>query len=370
MKIAIVSPYDFSYPGGVNNHIIQLEKHFLRMGHQVRILAPRSRKGLSFPNLIPLGRAFPVPSGGSVARITFSLWLGPRVKEVLEREAFDIVHVHEPLTPFLPPLVLMRARCPKIGTFHACHREPRGYGLTKPLISAWFQRLDGLTAVSIPARDFIARHFPGDYQIVPNGVDLALFRRETPPLEAVKEGKTLLFVGRLEKRKGLGYLLGALARIRKERKDVRLIVVGPGTRLREGYEEMAQEIGGVHFTGLVPSEDLPRYYASANIFCAPATGEESFGIVLLEAMAMAKPIVATAIPGFAQLVTSGEEGVLVPPRDEKALAGAILELLEDPARAQAMGERGWEKAQSYSWESIAERTLAVYRRHLVAAPRF
>src|SRR4030067_3214508 len=147
MKIAIVSPYDFSYPGGGNNHIIHLEKQFLRMGHQVRILAPRSRKGLTVPNLIPLGRAFPVPSGGSVARITFSLWLGPRVKEILERAAFDIAHVHEPLTPFLPALVLMRARCPKIGTFHACHREPRGYGLTKPLISVWFQRLGGLSLV-------------------------------------------------------------------------------------------------------------------------------------------------------------------------------------------------------------------------------
>jgi phosphatidylinositol alpha-mannosyltransferase len=369
MKIALVSPYDFSHPGGVNNHIIQLEKHFLRMGHQVKILAPRSRRDLTAPNLIPLGRAFPVPSGGSMARITFSLWLAPRVKKVMEMEAFDVAHVHEPLTPFLPALVLMRAHCPKIGTFHACHQEPRGYGLTKPIISSWFERLDGLTAVSIPARDFIARHFPGDYEIVPNGVDLALFRRETPPLEAIKEGKTLLFVGRLEKRKGLDYLLGALARIRKERKDVRLIVVGPGTRRREAYEEMAQEIGGVHFAGFVSSEDLPRYYASAQIFCAPATGEESFGLVLLEAMAMAKPIVATAISGFAQLVTPGREGVLVPPRDEDALAGAILELLEDPARAQAMGERGWQKAQSYSWENIAERTLAVYRRHLVGAPR-
>jgi phosphatidylinositol alpha-mannosyltransferase len=369
MKIALVSPYDFAHPGGVNNHIIQLEKHFLRMGHQVRILAPRSRRGLNVPNLIPLGRAFPVPSGGSMARITFSLWLAPRVKKVLEVEAFDMVHVHEPLTPFLPPLVLMQARSPTIGTFHACHQEPRGYGLTKPIISSWFERLDGLTAVSVPARDFIARHFPGDYEIVPNGVDLALFRRETPPLEALKEGKTLLFVGRLEKRKGLDYLLGALARIRKRRKDVRLIVVGPGTRLRESYEEMAEEIGGVHFAGLVSCEDLPRYYASAHVFCAPATGEESFGLVLLEAMAMAKPIVATAIPGFAQLVSPGQEGVLVPPRDEETLAGAILELLEDPARAQAMGERGWKKAQSYSWENIAERTLAVYRRHLVGAPR-
>ena len=369
MKIALVSPYDFSHIGGVNNHIIQLEKHFLRMGHDVRILAPRSRRGVAVPNLIALGRAFPVPSGGSMARITFSLWLGPRVKKVMEAEAFDIAHLHEPLTPFLPALVLMRAQCPKVGTFHACHQAPRGYGLTKPILSSWFQRLDGLAAVSVPARDFVARHFPGDYEIVPNGVDLALFRRETPPLEDFREGKNLLFVGRLEKRKGLDYLLGALARIRKQRKDVRLIVVGPGTYLRENYEAMAREIGGVHFAGLVPAEDLPRYYASAHVFCAPATGEESFGLVLLESMAMAKPIVASSIAGFAHLVTQGQEGVLVPPKDEEALARAILELLENPAQAQAMGDRGWEKAQSYSWQSIADKTLAFYRRHSVGAPR-
>ena len=365
MKIALVSPYDYAFPGGVTFHIAQLARQFLQAGHQLKILAPCSSRNPPSPHLIPLGRPLPVPSGGSIARITLSFWLQPRIKAMLNQENFDIVHCHEPLTPLLPPLVLEAARCPRLGTFHACHEQPRGYGLTRRVLQRWFQRLDGLIAVSIPARDFISQHFPGDYEIIPNGVDLEQYRPDTLPLAEFQDGKlNILFVGRLEKRKGVDYLLRAFAQLKGEGRQVRLIIVGPGTRLRKGYEKIAREIGDVVFAGYVPNPDLPRYYASAHVFCAPATGEESFGMVLLEAMAMGRPVVATAILGFSQLVSPGEDGLLVPPRDETALASALRELLDSPALARKMGEKGREKAKGYSWDLVAGRVLAFYRRYL------
>lgn len=368
MKIALVSPYDHSYPGGVAVHISNLRACLGRMGHQVKILAPCSSPPQD-PGVIPVGRPIPVPSGGSIARITLSLTLSGKVKGILEAEKFDVVHIHEPLTPMLPLTVLRLSGALNIGTFHAYHSKPRGYGLSRLILRRWFRRLDGWIAVSEPARKFIARHFPADYEIIPNGVDLGHFYPQAPPVESLCDGKTnILFVGRLEKRKGLDYLLAAFAQVQQEFPHTRLVAVGPGTRLRGHYERLVEKMGlrNVVFAGQVPHEQLPCYYSAAHLFCAPATGEESFGLVLLEAMATGKPVVASAVGGYAQLIDQGKEGILVPPRSKMALAQGLLTLLRNPTLRQDMGNRGRLRAEEFRWEDIAQRVVAYYQKQLEA----
>lgn len=363
MKIALVSPYDYAYPGGVVNHISHLHDQFIDMGHVVKIITPCSNKKvcLDSQDMIALGKPFPVPSGGSIARPSLSPVLSSPTRAILDRERFDIIHLHEPLVSALPLTILRISRSVNVGTFHACHREPRGYQLMRPFVTKWFHRLDGKIAVSRPAMDFVSKHFPGDYTIIPNGIDVEHFSAEVSPIEMFCDGKlNILFVGRLEKRKGLRYLINAYKKVKTELPNSRLIVVGPGAR--RTYEKLVikANLEDVVFAGYVSNEELPRYYKTADLFCAPATGEESFGIVLLEAMAAAKPIVASNIDGYASVMRHGVEGLLVPPKDEQALAHAIIGLLGDKSLRQEMGSRGRLKAEEYDWHNIAHRVVEYY----------
>jgi phosphatidylinositol alpha-mannosyltransferase len=364
MKIALVSPYDFAWPGGVTVHISQLAHQFTRMGHKVKVLAPYSpsKDTLGSGDFIPLGRPVPVPSGGSVARISLSVWLAPRVRDYLEKERFDVVHIHEPLAPFLPLCVLHLSRTINVGTFHAYHGSHRWYPITHPFLKQWFRRLKGRIAVSPAAYKFVSRFFPGDYRIIPNGTDVDHFSREVPPIPEFCDGRVnILFVGRLEKRKGLKYLLGAYSRLKWDFPNIRLIVVGPGNLSKDCHLVMSERgIRDVVFTGHIPYNELPRYYRTAHIFCAPATGKESFGIVLIEAMAAGKPIVASRIEGYTSVVTHGFQGLLVPPKDETALADALALLIQNPELREEMGARGKEAVEEYRWERIAQRVMDYY----------
>ncbi|MGD9117605.1 MAG: glycosyltransferase family 4 protein [Dehalococcoidia bacterium] len=375
MKIALVSPYDFAYPGGVCVHISCLEQQFTRLGHDVKVIAPASRAISGFGDrFIPIGRPRPIPTSGSIARLTLSLRLSSRIKEVLEREKFDIIHLHEPLMPMLCTTVLRLSQTATVGTFHATNGRP-GYNLGRPFskffLKRWFRKLHGKIAVSQSAREFAHGHFPGYYNIIPNGVDLEHFSPEVAPIEEFNDGKlNILFVGRMEKRKGLNYLLDAFARVKEEVPNARLIAVGPGTRLRRKYKKKVARSGlkDVVFVGYASYEELPRYYQTADIFCAPATGSESFGIVLLEAMAMTKPIVASDIEGYADVISDGVDGVLVPPRDSQGLAQALGSLLNDEPRRREMGAQGRAKARKLGWDSIARQLLDYYQRVLGEPP--
>lgn len=375
MKIALVSPYDFAYPGGVTIHISYLERHFTRMGNEVKVIAPASKTVSSFGDrFIPIGRPRPVPASGSIARVTVSPWLSSRIKAVLSQENFDIIHLHEPLMPMLCTTVLRLSQTANIGTFHASHGRP-GYNFAKPIgkwiLRRWFRKLDGKIAVSKPAMEFAYEHFKGYYNIIPNGVDLDHFSPDVSPIDEFCDGKAnILFVGRLEKRKGLNYLLEAFEQVKQEIPDSRLIIVGPGTRLRRKYEKQVARSGlkDVVFAGFVSYDELPRYYKTADVFCAPATGRESFGIILLEAMAVGKPIVASNIEGYASVVTHGVDGLLVPPEDKEMLAQALLSLLTDQSLRQEMGAKGRVKALEYSWEHIAQNVLDYYVRVLGEPP--
>jgi phosphatidylinositol alpha-mannosyltransferase len=219
--------------------------------------------------------------------------------------------------------------------------------------------------------EFASRHFPGYYNIIPNGVDVGHFSPDVPPVEEFCDGKlNILFVSRLEKRKGLNYLLGAFNQVKREIPNSRLIIAGPGTRLRRKYEREVKRSGlkDVVFTGLVPYEELPRYYKTADIFCAPAIGRESFGIILLEALAVGKPVVASNIEGYASVLAHNVDGLLVPPGDKEMLARSLLSLLTDESLRREMGARGRVKALEYSWERVAQDVLNYYIRVLSQPP--
>ena len=364
MKIGLVSPYDYSYPGGVTVHINNLCKELTKLGHVVKIIAPCSDNGPDpLPDsLIPVGKPVPVPTGGSIARISVSFWLMKRVQAILEEEAFDILHVHEPLVPFLPLACLHLASCPIIGTFHAYENNSQKYFAQSGILRNSFNKISRKIAVSAPAKTHISRNFPGDYDIVPNGIDYSRFRWPENPLNIFADDKiNILFVGRLEKRKGLQYLVSAFSRVKWHQDNVRLMVVGPGTLDKESYHLIAEKnLQDIELIGQVPHVDLPHYYHAADIFCSPATGQESFGIVLLEAMAAGKPVVASNIPGYASVITNEEEGFLVSPKNTDALASALHTLVQTPDLRSSMGIQGLKTARMYDWKTITAKINSIY----------
>jgi phosphatidylinositol alpha-mannosyltransferase len=369
MKIALVSAYDYAYTGGVNIHISRLKENFSRMGHEVKIIAPSSkpRETAKDGDLIVIGRPVPIRASGSVVRSPVSpgLLFSSRIPDELKRGRFDVVHIHEPLMPTLATSVLHHSSNElKVGTFHAYRTNSWGYPFWKPIaLNRWFNKLDGRIAVSNAARDFINKYFPADYTIIPNGIDLQHFAGRAEPMEQFCDGKlNILFVGRMEKRKGFKYLLGAYEQVKMRFPRCRLIVVGPQDRACRKYQALAarRNLQDVIFTGFVQYEELPRYYRSADIFCSPATDKESFGIVLLEAMAAGKPVVASKIMGYADVVDDGVDGLLVEPRDERVLANAILQLLHDGSLRQRMGAMGEVKVKDYCWEKVSQRVMTYY----------
>ncbi|MCH8109245.1 MAG: glycosyltransferase family 4 protein [Chloroflexi bacterium] len=365
MKIAFVSPYDHAFHGGVTDHINKLAGQFKNWGHTVRVIAPCSApQRISDEDFIPMGRPVPVPSGGSIARISFSIWLRPRIKELLRRENFDVIHLHEPFAGSVTANVLSLAASSNsvtIGTFHS-YRGTRLYGVGgKRLAMPYFRKLQGRIAVSQPAYQFISRHFPGQYEIIPNGIQVDDFANAIP-FPHLKDGKiNLLFVGRLEKRKGLKYLLSAYSKLKWDWPNLRLLVLGPGKPDEDSYRIMSERnLQDVVFLGRVTDKEKARYYKSADIYCSPATGRESFGIVLLEAMAAGRPVVASDIEGYSSVMTHGREGLLVPPKKDDALADAISVLLKDPGLRASLGANGRRKADEYRWESVAGQVLDYY----------
>jgi phosphatidylinositol alpha-mannosyltransferase len=268
--------------------------------------------------------------------------------------------------PVLPIHFLRYSDAVNVGTFHASREKGQFfYTWGKRHLRRWIRRLDGKIAVSVAAVRFIEQYFPGYYNIIPNGVDIDHFAAGVPPLEQYRDGKlNVLFVGRPEKRKGLEYLLRAFAIVERARQGARLIVVGAGKFDR--YKRMARSLGlrDAVFESYVPYDELPRYHHTAHVFCAPATGFESQGIVLLEAMAAGLPIVASNIEGYASVLTHGVEGLLALPGDEAGIAAAILDLLGDEPRRQRMAEQGRLRANDFGWPRVAQQVLSYYERLL------
>jgi len=369
MKIALVTPYEYPYPGGVTEHVSHLDHWFRAWGHEVKIIAPcRKETPDVASNVIRMGTTIiAVPFAGSVSRVSLSPRIYRPVKRLLEEERFDIIHLHEPLMPALPLFVLRHSHTINVATFHA-YREKRHWGLEtlRPVLQPLYDKIHGRICVSHAALDLISRYFPGAYHVIPNGIDLQDFGGgQVRPIEKYRDGRpNILFVGRLEKRKGFRHLIRAFPYIVEAVPDARLIVAGAYSKEdKEPFVRYARIHGlrSIRFVGRISAADLPRYYNTCDVFCAPSTGFESFGIVLLEAMAAGKPIVATNILGYRSVMQHGQEGLLVEPENERALADAIIQLLRDPALRQEMGERGRRKAAHYDWPIVASQVLDLYQ---------
>jgi phosphatidylinositol alpha-mannosyltransferase len=374
VKIGLVSPYDWGYPGGVKSHILHLAVELRALGHTVRILTPATGKAARQVEygVYKVAWAAPLRVNGSVARISLAPDLNGHIADLLVRERFDVVHLHEPLASLLPLTVLHSARragAVTVGTFHAA--VPRSltssppewaYASAKPVLRHYFRKLDGRIAVSPAALAFIERFFPGEYRLIPNGVDVARFGGAMPRPELRDGKRNILFVGRAEKRKGLKHLLRAVPLIREYHPRTRFIVISDGP-LRAGFQRFVDRAGwrDVLFTGRVSDADLPSYYASADLFVSPSIGGESQGIVLLEALAAGLPTVASDIAGHRSVISSGLDGMLVPPADHEQLAWAICHLLNEPdemARLQGMAR---ERVQAFSWPRVAAMIEQYYR---------
>lgn len=368
MRIAQVSPYDFAHSGGVQRHIASLSRELQARGHEVSVLAPCTRDepavDVGDADLRTFGRSVPVPTAGSVARISFSVWHEWRLKTMLDREQFDIVHIHEPLMPMFALTASRFSPSPTIGTFHAYNEgRGKGYMFWKKVLNRGAIRLNGRIAVSEPARQFANRYFEGDYRVIPNGLDVSRFAAPAPRPSILKDDAiNLVFVGRVnEPRKGLRYALGAYSLLKWEYPNLRLIVVGAGVPDRESYRIMGERsLDDVVFTGPVSDAELPGYYQNADIFVAPNTGKESFGFIIIEAMSASTPIVASNIPGFASVMTDGQEGVMVPPKDEAALANGIKKLIENPGLRAQLAVNGRVTVDQYRWGHVADSVLDYY----------
>ncbi len=362
MKIGLVSPYVYPLPGGVTQHVAYLYEILRLRGHDVRIIT--SSHGLqrsSEGDVIRIGKGFSVPTNGSVGTLTVSPRFLSQVHEVLDRERFDVLHFHEPFVPFLSPIVLRLSTSVNVATFHAYGGFSPAYEFGRRFMGGYASRLHGRIAVSAAARHFIDRYFPGDYKVIPNGVDVDRYRRAVPIARWQDGTRNLLFVGRHEPRKGLLHLLKAYRILRKTGCHCRLLVVGSGPQEHEARRYVAtRRLGGVEFLGRVSDREKAQLFKTADVYVSPATGGESFGIVLLESLAAGTPIVCSDIHGYKGVVRRGREGLLVPPGKPKAIAAAIAQLLNDDELREEMADNGPARAEEFSWERVTAKVDDYY----------
>ncbi len=362
MKIGLVSPYVYPLPGGVTQHVAYLYENLRLRGHDVRIIT--SSHGLqrsSEGDVIRIGKGFSVPTNGSVGTLTVSPRFLSQVHEVLDRERFDVLHFHEPFVPFLSPIVLRLSTSVNVATFHAYGGFSPAYEFGRRFMGGYASRLHGRIAVSAAARHFIDRYFPGDYKVIPNGVDVDRYRRAVPIARWQDGTRNLLFVGRHEPRKGLLHLLKAYRILRKTGCHCRLLVVGSGPQEHEARRYVAtRRLGGVEFLGRVSDREKAQLFKTADVYVSPATGGESFGIVLLESLAAGTPIVCSDIHGYKGVVRRGREGLLVPPGKPKAIAAAIAQLLNDDELREEMAANGPARAEEFSWERVTAKVDDYY----------
>jgi phosphatidylinositol alpha-mannosyltransferase len=362
VKIGLVCPYIYPASGGVAQHVQYLYQGLRQRGHDVRILtASHGPQRASEGDIIRLGVGVSVPINASVGTLTFSPRYLSQIGSMLERERFDILHFHEPFVPFLSLFLLRESTSVNIATFHAYAGFSPSYEFGSRALRGYATRLHGRIAVSAAARHFIDRFFPGDYKVIPNGVDVQRFANAVPIARWQDGTPNVLFVGRHEPRKGLLDLLKAHRIMRKTGSGSRLLIVGSGPQEREARRYVATRgLQEVEFLGRVSDAEKAQLFRTVEVFASPATGGESFGIVLLEAMAAGTPIVCSDIHGYKGVVRRDREGLLVPPREPRELAIAIDRLLRDPALREQMGAAGQARAEEFSWPRVTAKVEDYY----------
>lgn len=372
MKIALVSQPYYPIPGGVTEHVWHLGKELERRGHAVTVI---TGGGLGIEDhglrVLRLGSQFPLMLNGAHVHVTFGWQLGARLRRIERQEHFDLIHIQSPLDPFLPLAATQTFRAPKVGTYHTYRQRSPLFDFLPGYFRSALTKLSAHIAVSQSAATFIRQYYPATpFRVIPNGIDTARFTTAAEPFPQFRDGTlTILFVGRMDPRKGARYLFAALPLIAQQLSLFRLLVVGSGW-MKNVYDKFIppELLSHVHFTGYVAPDDLPRYYRSADVYCSPATGGESFGIVLLEAMASGLPIVASDIEGYHDVVENGREGVLVPPRSPRHIAEAVVALAHNSEERSRMAAAGRAKALQYDWKQVTDRVEEVYREVLDSRP--
>lgn len=356
MRIGIICPYSLTMPGGVQGQVLGLAHELRGMGHEVRVLGPCDGPPPD-PGVTPLGVSLPTAANGSVAPIAPDISAQLRTIRALRDEAFDVVHLHEPLCPGPTQTAMLFKTAPLVGTFHAAGAS-LAYKVMKPLVVRGARRLEVRCAVSEDARALAAEALGGEYELVFNGVDVDHFRKAAPH---PTNGPTVLFLGRHEPRKGLGVLLDAMAELPE---DLTLWVAGEGPET-EALRQRHREDARIEWLGRVTEEDKVARLRGADVFCAPSLHGESFGIVLLEAMAAETPVVASDLPGYANVARADRDALLVSPGDATALATAIRRVLDEPDLAASLVASGDQRAAEFSMAHLAERYVELYQRAIV-----
>ena len=363
MRIGLVCPYTWDVPGGVQEHIRGLADALIDLGHYVSVIAPAAEDEPVEPAyVVPAGRAVPVPYNGSVARLAFGFLSASRVRRWLKEHDFDVVHVHEPTAPSLSLLACWVSDDPLVATVHTAMPRSRVLHLTQPILASALEKISGRIAVSEAARTTLVEHLGGDAVLIPNGVSVRRFEKAEPLPGWPGEGGALGFLGRIdEPRKGLSVLLEAFTQLAPARPGLRVLIAGPGDA-DEALEQVPPELRDrVVLLGQVSDEDKIRVYHSVDVFCAPNTGGESFGYVLVEAMASGAPIVASDIDAFHQVLRGGEAGELFETGNPAALAAAASRLLDDPARRAELAGNAAAAVREFDWSVVARDVVRVYQ---------
>ncbi len=362
MRVGLVCPYSWDVPGGVKEHVRDLADELLRMGHEVSVLAPGDPDAEVEPYVVLAGRAVPVPFNGAVARLLFGPVSASRTRRWIREGGFDLLHVHEPVSPSVSMLAVWAASGPVVGTFHSSYlTRSRVYGASYGILQPTLERITARIAVSEAARSTLVQHVGGDAVLIPNGVSLRRYAHAEPLPGWPGGGGALGFLGRIdEPRKGLPVLLEALPAVVAEHPEARLLVAGPGDldEVRSSIDPAVRE--HVELLGLVSDEVKARMLHSVDVYVAPNTGGESFGIILLEAMAAGAPVLASDLDAFRTVLDDGQAGRLFPVGDAAALAAGANELLRDDGARTALAGAGSAAARRYDWETVAREVLAVY----------
>ncbi|MFD6228341.1 glycosyltransferase family 4 protein [Streptomyces sp. NPDC060232] len=359
MKIGIVCPYSWDVPGGVQFHIRDLAEHLIGLGHEVSVLAPADDETPLPPYVVSAGRAVPVPYNGSVARLNFGFLSAARVRRWLHDGTFDVIHIHEPASPSLGLLSCWAAQGPIVATFHTSNPRSRAMIAAYPILQPALEKISARIAVSEYARRTLVEHLGGDAVVIPNGVDVDFFAKAEPKAEW--SGQTLGFIGRIdEPRKGLPVLMAAFPKIVEACPDVRLLVAGRGDE-EEAVATLPAEIRSrVEFLGMVSDEDKARLLRSVDVYVAPNTGGESFGIILVEALSAGAAVLASDLDAFAQVLDQGGAGDLFANENADALAAGAIALLRDPDRRARLSASGSAHVRRFDWSTVGADILAVY----------
>ncbi len=363
MRIGLVCPYSFDIPGGVQYHVRDLAEILIARGHTVSVLAPAD-EGTELPDyVVSAGRAVAVRYNGSVARLNFGVMTNAKVTGWLDRGRFDLIHIHEPITPSVGALALWAADCPIVATFHTSNVRSRAMQVSYPFLRSSMEKILGRIAVSEDARRTVTTHFGGDAVVIPNGVyvDRFALAERVPEWEGTPERPTIAFLGRMgEPRKGMPVLAAAMPAVLRAVPGARLLVAGPGDADEVRKLMTPEVIAATEFLGSVDDTTKARLLRSVDVYVAPNTGGESFGIILIEAMSAGAAVLASDLPAFLRVLDGGKAGVTFANESPEDLAGQLVGLLADPARRASTAAAGRARADVFDWSVVTDQITLVY----------